>query len=236
MAIEKDDHFRITYNFSFGGLRPDAEFRVLLDKKTLLATHPEASREQEWTRLAFHQCPICPLRLDTARNCPIAFNISGLVDEFSEMISFEMVETHVHVPERSYYKRDSIQQGLRSILGIYLAASGCPHMNVLKPMVRFHLPFASPGESLYRHVTSYLMQQYYEHVDGRQPDLDLKGLKRKHDAVDEVNRGMIARVGGSAAGDANCNALLVLNVLGIILKDGIDERLEAFKYLYRDEP
>lgn len=234
MAEARDEHHWISYRFSFAGERPDAEFLVLLDRRTLIAVPPEESAEQDWTRLEYRQCPICPLSPATVRNCPVAYNISGLVGSFRTMISYDTVETCVEVPERRYHKRDSIQQSLRSILGIYMAASGCPHMKVLKPMVRFHLPFASPHESLYRNVTSYLLHQYFEYLDGRRPDLDLRELKRLHDAVDEVNRGILARIEGVVEGDADSNALLILGTLGMLLQRRIDGGLEEFKHLYSD--
>jgi hypothetical protein len=234
-SVSRDDFYWISYNFKFAGQRPDIEFLVLLDKKTLIALPPEESSEQPWTRLEFHQCPICPLKPVEVKNCPIAYNISGLIEKFKLLISFDMVETYVNVEERCYYKRDTVQQGLRSILGIYLASSGCPHMKILKPMVRFHLPFASMDESLYRHVTSYLLQQYFEYTSGKRPDIDLQEMKRKNELVDQVNRGIIDRIEGFVEGDANKNALVILNTLGMIIKFGIDERLEQFKHLFCEE-
>ncbi|MBI2264446.1 MAG: hypothetical protein HYU64_04665 [Armatimonadetes bacterium] len=228
----KEKHFWIEYKFKLDGGRPDLEFLVLLDKKTLVALPPESSKESEWTDLDFCKCSVCPLRSQEVRNCPIAFNLSGLSHRFTEMPSYERAEISVTVEERTYYKNDSIQDGLRSILGIYMAASGCPHMAILKPMVRFHLPFASLEESIYRHVTSYLLHQYFDYVEGRKPDMDLEALKEKQDDIDEVNRGIIQRLRGIAEVDANKNAIVILDALTNMVKMGIERKLEPLRYLF----
>jgi hypothetical protein len=232
MESDKEKYLWIEYLFDFQGKRPDLEFLVLLDRSTLRALPPEGSREQEWTLLDFNKCSICPLLSSEARNCPIAFNLSGLTGKFSEMVSFDRAQITVNTEERSYHKGDTIQQGARSILGIYMASSGCPHMSILKPMVRFHLPFASLEESIYRHVTSYLLNQYFDYVSGKRPDIDLEELRKKQDLVDQVNRGIIKRLQGISRSDANRNALVILNTLGAMVKVGIDDKLEQLRYLF----
>ena len=183
MEIDKEKYIWIEYIFDFDEPRRDKKFLVLLDKKTLIALSPEncskPENEKNWTDLDFHKCEICPLSKDTVKSCPIAYNISGLAEEFSEIYSIEQVNITVNTEERSYFKRDSVQQGLRSILGIYLATSGCPHMEILKPMARFHLPFASMEETIYRQVSNYLLSQYFEFINGRIPDIVLKEFEKK---------------------------------------------------------
>jgi Domain of unknown function (DUF6901) len=52
--------------------------------------------------------------------------------------------------ERSYFKKTTMQKGIVSLLGILLVSSGCPVMAKLRPMVRFHLPFASMLATTFR--------------------------------------------------------------------------------------
>ncbi|MDD5284795.1 MAG: hypothetical protein PHD54_02965 [Desulfuromonadaceae bacterium] len=233
MKENKENCYEIEYRFDFEGKRPDIEFHVLLGRTNLIALPPEGSREHEWTLLDFNKCSICPLSSSEVRNCPIAFNLSGLAEIFSEMVSYDQAIITVNVEERSYMKRDTIQQGARSILGIYMASSGCPHMAILKPMVRFHLPFASHEESLYRHVTSYLLNQYFEYLNGKRPDIDLEKLEREQDNVDLVNRGIFKRFQGISPSDVNRNALVILNTFSVMIKMGIEGKLEQLKYLFK---
>jgi len=231
-SVDREQFYCIEYIFSFDSGKPSLSYTILLDRTTLIAQPQSWSGEEPWTLLSYHRCSICPLDERKVRNCPIAFNISGLVESFGDMISYEEVDITVKVAERTYVKRVSVQHGLRSILGIYMASSGCPHMNILKPMVRFHLPFASMDETIFRHVATYLLSQYFEHTGGKRPDMDLENLKRRNDLVDQVNRGICRRIEGIADGDANRNALVLLNAIGQILKFDIEEKLNRLRYLF----
>lgn len=233
---DTDKYYSIEYIFKFSDERPDLAFTVLLQKHNMTALPPKESREQEWTLLDYHKCSICPWNQNEVKNCPIAFNISGLIEKFGTYSSIESVHTEIHVEERTYMKNDSIQEGLRSILGIYMASSDCPHMNILKPMVRFHLPFASIEETIYRHVTNYLLSQYFEYLDGKKFDINLTRLSKMNENVDIVNRGIISRIERLVKGDANKNALLILNTMGRLLKLEIEENLNLLKYLYCHSP
>ncbi len=232
MEKHNDDYFEIGYRFDFEGKREDIEFTVRINRTTLVAYPPEGSMEHEWTLLDFNKCSICPLSSSEVKHCPIAFNLSGLAEIFSEINSYDEAIITVNAEERTYVKRAAIQQGARSIMGIYMASSGCPHMTILKPMVRFHLPFASQEESLYRHVTSYLLSQYFEYLDGKRPDLNLKKLEMEHVNVDLVNRGIFKRFERISKKDLNRNAIIILNTLSVMLKLGIKGKLKKLKYLY----
>lgn len=230
-----DDTIWIKYTFHFESEeKEDFLFTVLLDKKTNIALPPEGSSAHDWTKLAYKQCHICTLDPEKSPHCPIAYNISGLAETFGTMYSTEKVEMTVEVPQRTYSKTDTAQQGLRSILGIYLAASGCPHMSILKPMTKFHLPFASMEETIYRHVGNYLIKQYFEYRDGKQPDIDLEGLLEKNAAVNEVNRGICKRIDSVSEADANKNALVILNAISLMLELELKTNLDSLKTLFID--
>ena len=49
--------------------------------------------------------------------------------------------------ERSFTLQLGARQAIISPLGIYMVTSGCPIMNKLRPMVRFHPPFATIAET-----------------------------------------------------------------------------------------
>tara|TARA_B100000686_G_scaffold86198_1_gene93073 strand:- start:90 stop:251 length:162 start_codon:yes stop_codon:yes gene_type:complete len=45
--------------------------------------------------------------------------------------------------ERCYVEHTTMTEAVSSLLGIYMVTSGCPVMDKLRPMVRFHLPLAT---------------------------------------------------------------------------------------------
>src|SRR5438874_617766 len=84
---------------------------------------------------------------------------------------------------------------------------GGPVLAPLRPMSRFHLPFASQEETVFRSVSTYLLGQFLRGVDGGAPDWSLAGLTAIYRDIGKVNRAFAARLRDAAPKDANVNAL-----------------------------
>ena len=230
--MDKKNYYSIEYLFSFFDNRKDLSFLVNLNKSNLIAVPPEDVEENDWTKLNFNKCKICTLDENKNKHCPIAYNIFGLSKKFSSFYSIDKARIIVNVEERTYSKEDTVQQGLRSILGIYMATSGCPHMNILKPMARFHLPFASIDETIYRYLTTYLLGKFFEYIDGKRMKINLKELSKKFENIDKVNQGICKRIENMADRDAGKNALVILNALGMMMQLELKGKFESLKYLF----
>ena len=159
-----------------------------LDANTLALVPAKSVPKPAWTKLKYFQCANCPLG-DDVEDCPVAVSLSALVETFKDAISFEHTTVRVETVERAYEKETTLQKGLSSIIGIYMVTSNCPVMDQLRPMVRFHLPFASLDETIYRAVAMYLVGQYFRMRNGRTPDWDLKHLSEIYAEVAKVNTG-----------------------------------------------
>ena len=117
-----------------------------------------------------------------------------------------------------------------------MATSGCPAMNFLKPMARYHLPFATREETIVRSVSMYLLRQYFEHKKGRTPALELSQLDDKYSMIGNVNKGIVNRINSILkGGDANQNAMVILDSIGKMLSFAIDESLEDYEYLFEED-
>lgn len=233
---KQEDFYQIDYNFHFIEQPEwdDLSFRVMLGRATGLAESPRECRPQRWTRLEFCQCEICPLTSADTEHCPIAYNISGLIEKFNGVFSIESCEISVNVSQRSYVKRTHASEGLGSLLGIYMATSGCPHMAPLKPMARFHLPFASLEETIYRQAGNLLLSEYFRQKAEQRMGLDLQQLLEVNKRIDRVNLGICKRVEQIVESDVSRNALAVLNTFGVMLRQQLLDRLESLNYLYQD--
>jgi len=187
MADKKpSDTIRFFYTFKF----PDGvvkQFDVLLNASTLELITPKDLPKPSWTKLKYKQCEQCPLS-DDVEHCPVAVNLGNLVETFKDSQSYEHTTVQVQTPERTYEKQTTLQKGLRSIIGIYMVTSNCPVMDKLRPMVKFHLPFGSLEETVYRAVSMYLTAQYLLMRKGKTPDWDLKKLT-------EIYKAAVQRVG-----------------------------------------
>ncbi|MFA7403553.1 MAG: hypothetical protein WC007_06135 [Pelobacteraceae bacterium] len=201
----KIDYF---FRFKSGDKR---EISLLIDENTLALVSKTIITPPFWSELAFHQCSVCPLDARLHSHCPIAAHLSDIVDSFGAYFSYETVTVEVSDSQRRYYKETSLQDGLGSLMGIIMATGGCPVMEPLRPLVRFHLPFASMEETEFRIVSMYLIAQYFREKNGEKPDWSLDGLQVIYDKVGEVNRSFAERLRSATSKDASVNALIVLD-------------------------
>jgi len=223
--------YNIIYEFVFEDGNTKV-FELKLDPITILVILPEPESLPEWTKLEYNQCVCCPLVREKYLYCPIAVNIAELVEEFKDAISSDYCTVKCITPERTYFKETSIQEGLFSILGIIMATSNCPVMDFFKPMAKFHLPFSTVDETIFRSTSVYMLRQYFEYRKGRKPDLELKNLDKHYEMVQEVNAGIIKRTGDVAKKDADKNALVILNALAQMLSVEIEDGLNSLEYLF----
>jgi hypothetical protein len=180
-----------------------------------------ASDNENWARLGNHQCEHCPLSPTQESHCPIALRIAWVTDQVQHAISTEVVDCKVETPERVFSSRLPLQTAIYSLLGLLMATSGCPHMDFLKPMARYHLPFSTAEETIVRTSSLYLLTQYFKEGSGGEPDYKLAGLENLYEQVSKVNLGIIERIRSrSASGDTNANSIVILNSFAQILSLG----------------
>lgn len=223
--------FLIGYTFETG----DGEtfgFPVALDAQRLLLRVPAGVPRPSWTELAHCQCPGCPLDAATHPHCPAAVGLVGLIEAFGPMISHGAVTVSVEMHDRTVTKATTMQRGLSSILGLCMATSGCPQLDFLRPLARFHQPFATREESMFRATSAYLLGQYFRRFQGGEGDFALAGLKRAYERVQHVNVGMAQRIRSIAEGDANVNALVLLDLLAKEMPMAIEENLGELAHLF----
>lgn len=115
-----------------------------------------------------------------------------------------------------------------------MVTSSCPIMDRLRPMVRFHLPFATSRETVYRAVSMYLTAQFFIMRKGGKPDWELKNLAQIYKAVSLVNKGMSKRISNASNKDANVNAVVILHSIGESLPYVIENGLNEIEPLFSD--
>jgi len=223
-----ENTLNISYLFTFGHDKVK-EFTVRLNRKNLALVREREDAPPAWAALDSHRCDNCPLDAAKTRHCPVALNMAGIVSEFADFFSYETVHVNVTTQERTYSKATTLQEGLSSLIGIIMVTSGCPVMEKLKPMVRFHLPFASIEETVFRMVSMYLVAQYFRKMEGRLADWDLEGLKKIYDDVGRVNMSFAARLKDAAVNDANVNALVNLDVFAKMVPLTAEEMLAEIR-------
>jgi len=158
--------------------------------------------------------------------------IAELVTTFKDTASYVECAVTCVAPERTVIKQTTVQEGLASILGLLMATSGCPIMDFFKPLARFHLPFASVDETIFRIVAVYMLRQYYRKDGAMNDSFSLQNIKNHYALVKQVNRGIYNRIRSIIELDADKNAIITLNSLGQILEMEIDTNLESLHHLF----
>ncbi len=215
-----------TYQFKTGQIK---KFLIQLEPDTLALQIKRRQNIPLWALLNHKQCENCSLDVGTHTYCPIALNIVDIAEQFQDMVSHENVVVTVTTEERVYARETTIQQGLSPLIGIIMTTSGCPVMDYLKPMVRFHLPFASLEETVFRTVSMFLLVQYYRNQEGQTAEWRLDKLPRVYAEVGIVNRDFSNRLRDAARKDANINALVNLDCFASMVPLIADDTLKAIK-------
>ncbi len=219
------EQIKILYDFKFqdGSSR---KFDIHLDRKNLLLLSDRDQDPPAWARLEYKQCSNCPLDIDHNVYCPIAANLTGLVREFTGVASRDQVDVTVVVKERVYCKATSLKEGLSPLLGVIMATSGCPVMEPLKPMARYHLPFASLDETTYRTVAMFLVGQLIRERAGKNPKWGIEGLAKIYGDVKILNKDFSQRMIEAARSDVNVHALVNLNVFALMVPLAAEKMLK----------
>ena len=218
----------LTYRFTF----PDSQERIFpleMDRDSAELSPPVVNDPPPWTALAFNQCNGCPLNAAETPHCPAALHLSGVIDGFTDLVSYDKVRVAVESEERSVVATLAAQQALASLMGLIMASSGCPRTAVFRPMARFHLPFSSESETAYRVAAMYLLAQHYIAASGGKPDFALKNLENVYHGVHAVNRGMAQRLRAASRQDAIVNAVVLLDVYSSLVPAAINDILDEIK-------
>ncbi len=205
---------------------------VSVDKESLSIVKPTCEYFPEWAKLSNFKCPHCPLDEKENEFCPLALNLQLILSEFSDRNSYDQVKVYVETEFRNYEKKTSLQQGVSSLLGILMVTSGCPIMGKLKPLLYFHLPFATIEETEVRALAFYLLAQYVKMLKGEEPDWEMQKLKKIYEDVRQLNYSVSKKIVNLENKDASINSLIILNnfaeFVNIILSENTIEELEFY--------
>lgn len=173
-----------------------------------------------WTELACNPCPGCPLEGGADERCPAAVAIVPVAAAAGHRRSTERVTVEVHTEARTVVKRTDLQDALRSFIGLLMSSSGCPAFRRLRPLARFHLPFASPEETLWRVAGSFAVDAVRR---GAARDRWLADLREQYQRLGAMNRALCQRLRGRLPGDAGVNAVVNLYSLSICVRHELED-------------
>ena len=222
----------ITYRFHIAD-RVE-EISLAFDPTSFALTEPADKPAADWAKLEFHQCPHCPLSAAETPLCPFAHALSGFVERFDELRSFDQATIEVVTDGRTVVADKPLQEGMASLIGLLGATSGCPHLNYFRPMARFHLPFARDDETLFRVFSMYLLGRYL--AEGTIGADVLEDLRAHTEAATRVNRAMADRVRAAFSRDVVVNAVVILDMFARSVPFAIEDGLNDLRVMYGRPP
>ena len=182
-----------------------------------------------WTELTFSRCANCPLDETLNAHCPAALQLASALEPLSALVSFDTVGVTVTQAERTLYAQTSAQQAMSSVIGLVMATSGCPWTDHLRPMARFHLPFASEAETVYRSIGMFLLARALADSGESQGFAALEAL---YENLHVVNRDMSRRLGAAARTDPARNAMALLDAYTTLLPAALERSLDELRPLF----
>jgi hypothetical protein len=110
-----------------------------------------------------------------------------------------------------------------------MATAGCPWTDHLRPMARFHLPFANEAETVYRSICMFLLAR---EMMGPGNLSCLAALEDLYKNLHVVNRDMSRRLGAATRSDPARNALALLDCYTTLLPAALECSLDELKPLF----
>jgi len=230
MEEPNSDQIKFLYKFTFNQ-QIDVSFEVRINEKTLLIENDVSHITKDWTKLENFECPNCPLDKSKNEYCPLARHLAGILDFFNSLPSYEEANVSVETNDRTTSKQTTVQIGVGSLIGIIMASSGCPIIGVLRPLVRFHLPFASLDETEYRVFSTYIFAQYFKFLTGDEPDWEMQKLKAAYEQIQIVNTSIVTKLSDVELNDTSRNAVVTLSSFAEYIIFNLDDR----EYLHLKE-
>lgn len=231
MSREKEN---ITFKFKFSFQNGTSQdFVITLDGRTLKLIAPQIPNPPMWTQLEYNKCPNCPLDSFKHPHCPIALNIVGVVDYFKDLVSYEKTYLTIESGQRTFISEVSLQEAIKSLVGIYMVTSGCPIMDHLRPMMQNYVPFPTMEESVYRLISMYVLAQLLLFRSGKRADWDLTKLLSICTDVQLINRSFFKRLRALKLKDASLNALVALDSVAAYTASFLEENnFDEFKTMF----
>ncbi len=232
--LKDKDKIEYKYNFIFEDEKQKS-FLINVNRQSLDLIQDNNINHKEWAKLKNFKCPHCPLSEDEVEYCPLAVSLSSVIESFSDSFSYERITLSIVTEERDFKKETSLQDGVRSMLGLIMVTSGCPIMGKLKPMARFHLPLSSLEETQFRYLSTYIFAQFFVAKHGGVPDWEMTNLNELLENIKLLNMNVSKKIAELETNDTTINSVVILNNFTDYIGINLDENtLNEVEVLFKD--
>ena len=206
--------------------KDDFVIKLKFDEESYLIELPEDAPKPDWALLEFNKCANCNIKGST-KYCPAALSMANFLPSFANAFSYTRAIVQVETANRIIVSKTSLQAAVASLVGLTMATSGCPRTEFLRPMARFHLPFADQRETAFRSLGTWLLSEYIRSgANGTPVSLSFDGLKSAYAEVSQVNATFAERLRAVVTHDAALNAIIILDTFAMLTPDNVNYGFE----------
>ena len=220
-SMFKPRKLRVTYSVE----KPNGEvveFAIRLDEHGLLEDLPADG--PAWTHMNGERCANCTAE---GAACCAALAIVPVVEAFIDIDSLRQVRARARLPNYTAEIEAPISHVVSSIMGLRMAASGCPKIAPFRGMAIFHQPFSTLEETVIRAAGFMLLGRW---AHGTLADKDpFAPLIDAWQQLEEVNMHVSRGMRSHSAGDAALNGLVNLDMLAKAGVFGLKSALAALR-------
>lgn len=205
--------------------KPDGElveFALRLDEHGLLEGLPADG--PAWTHMDAERCANCTF---DGVACPAALAIAPVVEALGDIDSLQQVRARACLPNRTVEVCAPVSHVASSIMGLCMAASGCPKIAPFRGMAMFHQPFSTLEETVVRAAGFMLLGRW---AHGKLTDEDLFApLIDAWRGLEEVSMRLSRSLRDHCVADAALNGLVNLDMLAKAGAFGLKSALAALQ-------
>jgi len=227
---DTSDKIKYDYQFTLPNDR-QVGYKIVIDSRTLIREPIEPKKEHiHWTQLENHKCSHCPLDPKRHSHCPVAKNVSEVIDDWDGIQPHDEVFVECRAAERWISGTTEAQKALGSFMGLIMASSECPHFDFFKPMARFHLPLASHEETNFRSIGSFVLAHYLAGDIAETPVI--QEMEEIYNRLETVNYYISQRLRDFENKSTAIGAVVVLDLMSKKMNDFIEEGIHDLQTMF----
>lgn len=222
----------IKYKIIFPDERTEV-FDFEFDEENFDLVNKDVENPPEWAKLEFRQCDHCPLNSEEHEYCPVALQMANVVERFHDTTSIDIVTMEVEMNEKRIIQTAAIQHVISSMLDLVFPISGCPKVEHMKPLARFHTPLASEEETVFRVSSMYLLGKYFQSTTSMGGEIEFDGLTRIYDDLHILNKAVASRIQHATQSDSTKNAITLLDMYSTLVPALLEDQLAEMRGFFR---
>jgi hypothetical protein len=179
----------------------------------------------EWQKLSYKRCSVCSLSDKKYKLCPTAFEITEIIEVFSDVYSYERVSVDLYFDEFDMSYSADAQTVCADLLTHIIVRSGCPVFSKYQLFTKNYYMFREIGDIFMQFIVAFAIHRLA--LTGDFPTKD--EIVDELSIIKEVVTKLKERIVSCAIKDANLNALVKFMQIHLIIEDNLDEYLNELR-------